>query len=65
MSSSPVSSNALVKMSVLEIPLEYKELTANCLLETRIKLKELIPAAIVDYGLHRVQLPLWLKQCLI
>ena len=39
------------KLSVLEIPLE-KELTANCLVETRTKLKELIPAAMVKYGLN-------------
>ena len=65
-SSSPVSSNgnALVKMSVLEVPLD-KELTVNCLVETRTKLEELIPAAMVIYGLNGVQLPLWLKQSLI
>ena len=51
------------KLSVLEIPLD-KELTANCLVETRTKLEELIPAAMVEYGLFRVQLPLWLKQSL-
>ena len=50
------------KLSVLEIPLD-KELTANCLVETRTKLEELIPAAMVEYGLNRVQLP-W-KQSLI
>ena len=50
------------KLSVLEIPLE-KELTANCLVETRTKLEELIPAAMVEYGLNRVQFPL--KQSLI
>ena len=60
---SPVSANALMKLSVLEIPLD-KELTANCLIETRTKLEELIPAAMVKYGLNRVQLPLWLKQSL-
>ena len=52
------------KLSVLEIPLD-KELTANCLVETRTKLEELIPAALVKYGLNRVQLPLWLQQSLI
>ena len=52
------------KLSVLEIPLD-KELTANCLIETRTQLEELIPAAMVKYGLNRVQLPLWLKQSLI
>ena len=41
------------KKSVLEIPLD-KELNANCLLETRTKLGELIPAAMVDYGLKMV-----------
>ena len=54
----------LLKVSVLEIPLE-KELTANCLVETCTKLEELIKAAIVKYGLYRVQLPLWLQQSLI
>ena len=53
----------LWKLSVIEIPLD-KELTANCFLETRTKL-ELILAALVKYGLNRVQLPLWLKQSLI
>ena len=52
------------KQSVLEIPLD-KELTANCLVETRTKLEELIPASMVEYGLNRVQVPLWLKQSLI
>ena len=54
------------KLSVLEIPLD-KELTANCLVETCTKLKELILAAMVKYmyGLNRVQLPLWLQQSLI
>ena len=56
----------LWKLSVLEIPLD-KELTANWLVETRTKLEELIPAgaAMVKYGLNRVQLPLWLQQSLI
>ena len=53
-----------LKLSVLEIPLD-KELTANCLMETRTKLEELIPAAMVGYGLNRVQPPLWLQQSLI
>ena len=52
------------KLSVLKIPLD-KELTANCLVETRTKLEELIPAVMVNYGLNRVQLPLWLQQSLI
>ena len=52
------------KLSVFEIPLD-KELTANCFVETRMKLKELIPTAMVEYGLTRVQLPLWLQQSLI
>ena len=52
------------KLSELEIPLD-KELTANCLVETPTKHEELIPAAIVDYGLNRVQGPLWLQQSLI
>ena len=49
---------------MLEIPLD-NELTANCLLETSMKLEELIPAVMVDYGLNRVQGPLWLQQSLI
>ena len=49
---------------MLEIPLD-KELTANCLVETGTKLEELILAAMVDYSLNRVQLPLWLQQSLI
>ena len=61
-SSSPISSNALV--SVLEIPLD-KELTPNCMVETHKTLQELIPATMVDYGLKRVQLPIWLQQSLI
>ena len=36
------------KLNVLEISLE-KELTAYCLVETRTKLEELIPAAMVKY----------------
>ena len=48
------------KLSVLEISLD-KELTANCLVETRTKLEELIPAAMAEYGLNRVQLPLWVQ----
>ena len=52
------------KLSLLEIPLD-KELTANCLVETCTKLEELISAAMVKYGLNRVQLPLWLQQSLI
>ena len=51
------------KLSVLEIPLD-KELTAKCLVGTRTKLEELIPAAMVKYALNRVQLPLWLQQSL-
>ena len=38
------------KVNVLEIPLD-KEFTANCLVETRTKLEELIPVAMVNYGL--------------
>ena len=52
-----VSCNALVKFSVPEIPLK-RELTANCPVETHSKLRKLIPAVMVDYGLHRVHLPL-------
>ena len=48
---------------MLEITLD-KELTANYLVETRTKLKELIPAAMVKYGLNRVQLPMCLLQSL-
>ena len=50
----------LWNLSVLEIPLD-NELNAYCLVETRTKLEELIPAAMVEYGLNRVQLPLWLQ----
>ena len=49
---------------MLEIPLD-KELTTNCLVETRTKLEELITAAMVDYGLNKVQRPVWLEQSLI
>ena len=42
------------KLSVFENPLAY------CHVETRMKLKELILAEMVDYGLFRVQFPLWL-----
>ena len=49
---------------MLEIPLD-KEFTANCLVETRTKLEELIPASMVDYGLNRVQRSLWLRLSLI
>ena len=49
---------------MLEIPLD-EELTANCIVETRTKLEELIPAAMDDYGLNRIQRPLWLQQSLI
>ena len=52
------------KLSVFEIPVDT-ELTANCLIEIRSKLEELILAAMVKYGLNRVQLPLWLNQSLI
>ena len=45
-SSSPISTNALMKFEVLEIPLD-KELTANCLVETHTKLEELILAVMV------------------
>ena len=62
-SSSPVSTNTLMKLSVLEIPLN-KELTTNCLSETRTKLEELISAAMFKYGFKKVQLPLWLQQSL-
>ena len=43
----------LWKLSVLEILLD-KELTADCIVETLKTLEELIPAAMVDYGLKRV-----------
>ena len=52
------------KFSALEIPLD-NELTANCLVETYTKLKELIPVVMIKDGLNRVQLPLWLQQSLI
>ena len=46
MSSSPVSTNALVKMGVLEIPLDM-EFTINGLKKTHTKLRELILATMV------------------
>ena len=46
------------ELSMLETPLD-KEPTANCLIETHTKLEELIPVAMVKYGLNRVQLPLY------
>ena len=49
---------------MLEIPLD-KERTANCLVETLMKLEKLILAAMVDYGPNRIQLTLWLQQSLI
>ena len=39
-----------LKLNVSRIPLD-KEITANCLVETRTKLEELIPAAMVKCGL--------------
>ena len=44
------SINALMKIVQLEIPLD-KEVTAICLIETCIKLKELTPAAMIKCGL--------------
>ena len=38
---------------------------ANCLVETHMKLEQLIPATMVEYGLNRVQFPLWFQQSLI
>ena len=52
------------KLSVLEIPFD-KGLIANCLVETCTELEELILAAMVEYALNRVQLPLWLQQSLM
>ena len=52
------------KLSVLEFLLG-KELAANHLVETPTKCEELIPAAMVDYGLSRVQRNLRLQQPLI
>ena len=49
---------------MLEIPLDGQG-TADCLVETHTKLEELSPAAMVEYGLNRVQLPLWFQQSLI
>ena len=53
----------LWKFSVYAIPFD-KELIDG-LVETRTKLEELILAAMVDYGLNRVQRPMWLQQSLI
>ena len=58
-SSSPAVAMLSGKLNVLEIIL-YKALTVNFFVETRPKIEELIPAAMVDNGLYRVQLPLWL-----
>ena len=41
--------NALAK-NVLEIPLD-KELTVDCLVDNRTKREELLPIAMVEYGL--------------
>ena len=60
-----LSSNALVKIECACNSILDKELIANCLLETHTKLEELIPAAMVDYGLNSVQLLSWLQQFLI
>ena len=49
---------------MLETSLD-NELTANYLVDTRTKLKELIPPAMVDYGLNRVQHLLWSQQSII
>ena len=49
---------------MFEIQLD-KELNANCLVETRTNLEELMPAVMVDYGLNRVQRPFWLQLSLI
>ena len=46
------------KLSVLEIPLD-KEPTVNYLEEICTKLEELILAAIMKYGVTRIQLLLW------
>ena len=62
---SPVSSNALVKIECTCFKFYIgQELTANCLVETHTKLEGLTPAVMVEYGLNRVQLPLWLQQSL-
>ena len=49
---------------MLEIPLG-EELTANCLIKIRTNLQELIQTVMAEYGLNRVQLPLWLQQSLL
>ena len=46
-----------MKIECAWIPLD-KELTADFLIETCTKLKKLILAAMIKYGLNRVQLPL-------
>ena len=46
----------LWKLRVLEILLD-KELAAICLAETRTRLKELIPATVVKYGLMEYSSP--------
>ena len=47
----------------IQVPSEIsldKELYANCLMEICMEIEKLIPAAMVDYGLNRVQLALLL-----
>ena len=51
----------LWKLSVLRISLD-KVLAAYCLVEICMEIEKLILAAMVDYGLYRVQLSLWLQQ---
>ena len=63
-SSNPVSSIALVKIECAWNSLD-KKLTANFLVETRTKLEELTPNSMVEYGVNRVQLSVWLQQSLI
>jgi hypothetical protein len=51
------------KLSVLDIPVDIKELTANCVVETCTKLRELILVAMVlKCGVIKVQRPKRLMQ---
>ena len=60
---SPVSTNALMKIVCLKFSWTRNSLLS--LVETCTKLKKLIQAPIIKYGLTRVQLPLWLQRSLI
>ena len=65
-SSSPVRFNAVRSNALVRVECAWNSLGQGTdHVETRTKLEELIPAAMVIYGLNRVQRPLWLQQFLI